>query len=453
MRRRIRTTTTTLLAFSAMIAATGCSTTSSGRHNTIDYWLWDSVQQPGYQQCADWFEEEHPDINIRITQYGWDDYWSKLTAGFIADRAPDVFTNHLGQYPQFVDLDVLRPLDGLEATSSIDDSAYAGELADLWKGQDGHRYGTPKDWDTVAYFYDAKVIEEAGITEEQLATMTWNPDDGGTFEDIVAHLTIDKNGVRGDEPGFDKNNVEVYGLASEGGGGSAYGQTQWAQYAASLEEWTTLDQNPWGNHFNYDDPEFQKTIEWYFGLAEKGYMPTFDTFGEQTGTYQQFSAGKAALSPNGSWMIASYMTVPDVELKLAPTPVGPSGERASMFNGLADSVTKLSDSPEEAAQWVAYMAGAECQNIIAEAGVVFPARTEATERSLEVRQEAGLDVSAFTVHVDEGTTQLMPVTRHAADITALMNPAFEAIYIGTAPASSLTGLNDQLNELLELTAE
>lgn len=81
-------------------------------------------------------------------------------------QAPDVFTNHLTKYAQFVDLEVLVPLDGLDATRNVNDSDYVGGLAGLWKGRDGKRYGVPKDWDTIAYFYDQKVTDAAGITRE-----------------------------------------------------------------------------------------------------------------------------------------------------------------------------------------------------------------------------------------------------------------------------------------------
>ena len=39
----------------------------------INYWLWDTNQQPSYQACADAFEKENPDIKIKITQTGWFD--------------------------------------------------------------------------------------------------------------------------------------------------------------------------------------------------------------------------------------------------------------------------------------------------------------------------------------------------------------------------------------------
>ncbi len=440
----------------AALVLTGCSTDAdqpTTPSNTINYWLWDSAQQPGYQKCADGFAQDNPGLKVNITQMGWDDYWSKLTAGFIADQAPDVFTNHLGKYAQFVDLGVLLPLDDFEATKGIDSADYQAGLGDVWVGQDGKRYGAPKDWDTVGYFYDKKLTDAGGISPEQLATMTWNPEDGGSFEKIIAHLSVDTNGRRGDEPGFDANNVKVFGLASDGSGGGNFGQTQWAPYTMSQDGWQPTDTNPWGTHFRFDDPNYQKAVAWYYGLAKKGYMPRYSTFGPGTGSYAQFAAGRAALAMNGSWMISSFSSLKNVELRMAPTPVGPSGKRATPFNGLADSITKYTHNPEGSAKWVAYMASAKCQDVIGAAGVVFPARASGTEISLATRKKAGLDVSAFTVQVDEKTTVLQPVVQNAAELTALTEPQFDALYIGSAPVSELTTMNNQINKLFEITAK
>lgn len=441
------------------LTLSGCSsssgdddTTMSSSANVIDYWLWDSAQQPGYQKCAEGFAKANPGLSVKITQMGWDDYWSKLTAGFVADQAPDVFTNHLGKYAQFVDLGVLLPLDDLDATKDINSDDFQEGLGDLWKGQDGKRYGAPKDWDTIGYFYDKLVTDAAGLTTEQLKKLTWNPDDGGTFEKAIAHLTVDVNGKRGDEPGFDKNKVKVYGLASDGAGGGNFGQTQWGAYAAS-HGWAPTDKNPWGTKFRMEDPTFQKTVAWYYGLADKGFMPKYETFGKDTGSYAQFAAGKAALAMNGSWMISSFQGMKGIDLHVAPTPIGPSGHRASPFNGLADSVTRFTDNREASAKWVAYMASDQCQNIIGASGVVFPARKKGTEISLETRKKAGLDVSAFTEHVEKGTTQQQVVIQNAADVTALMEPEFDAQFIGSHSSGDLTRLNEQLNTLLEMTAK
>jgi multiple sugar transport system substrate-binding protein len=450
-------------AAASVLLLAGCgwggadAATGGGTSGTIEYWLWDSAQQPGYQKCADAFQKENPGLRIHISQYGWDDYWSKLTAGFIADTAPDVFTDHLSKFAQFADLKVLRPLDELQATKDVQDSDYQQGLAELWKGQDGHRYGTPKDWDTISMFYDVDAIKKAGVDPASLNDLTWNPTDGGTFEKTIAHLTVDVHGKRGDEPGFDKAHVKTFGLASNGSGGGGWGQTQWSPFTGSAG-WSATDKNPWGTHFNLDQPAFQNTIKWFFGLAQKGYMPTYEEIGgaNATSSDKQIQSGTAAIALNGSWTISSFTKLTDAAGKklnvgIAPTPIGPTGKRASMFNGLADSVTTLSKQPENAAKWVKYLSGEECQDIIGQSGVVFPARPHATDLAIQYNKtQRNLDVTPFTNQVKEHTTFLFPVTSNAADITALMNPRMDAVYIGSSPVSSMTKLNDQLNNLFKV---
>jgi multiple sugar transport system substrate-binding protein len=447
-------------AAAALLLLTSCGyggESGGGGNGVISYWLWDSAQEPGYQKCADAFARQNPGLKIQLSQYGWDSYWSKLTAGFIADTAPDVFTDHLSKYAQFVDLKVLRPLDDLAPTADVQDSDYQTGLAALWKGRDGKRYGTPKDWDTIAMFYSTGALKAAGVDPATLQDLTWNPADGGTFEKLIAHLTIDRNGKRGDEPGFDKDHVKTYGLGSDGSGGGGWGQTQWSAFTGSAG-WQVTDKNPWGTHFNLDQPVLQDTLKWYFGLARKGYMPTFAEIGGNNaiGPDKQIQSGIAALALGGSWTISTFTNLTDaagkkLDIGIAPTPIGPTGKRASMFNGLADSITKQSKQPINAAKWVKFLSGEQCQDIIGRSGVVFPARPAATDLAIAYnKQERKLDVTPFTDQVKDGTTFLFPVTSNAADVAALMSPRFDSLYIGSSPVSSLTKLNDQLNNLFKV---
>lgn len=455
-RARLRRFLAALLVVPLAVLAACAGGGASGGSNVISYWLWDSSQQPGYQKCADAFAKENPGLRVAITQYGWGDYWQKLTAGFIADTAPDVFTDHLSKFAQFVDLKVLYSLDELEPTKDIQDDDFQEGLAELWKGQDGQRYGAPKDWDTIAIFYDKKKLAEAGITPAQLETLTWNRDDGGTFEKVVAHLSVDANGVRGDEPGFDKRRVKQFGWASDGSG-EGWGQTQWSPFTGSLG-WQATDKNPWGTRFNLDDPQFQKAIDWYFGLVDKGFMPSYAQRGGANGVSpdRQLQTGLAVMGFNGSWMLSSYAGMTDangkkIEVGIAPVPTGPKG-RASMFNGLADSITKQARDPIAAAKWVKFLSSAACQNIIGASGAVFPARPEATEIAVAFnKKERGMDVTPFTDLVKKKETFLFPVTNYAADILALNKPVFDAIYLRQENASALTGLNTQLDRLFEVS--
>ena len=103
----------------------GGSSVGPGGKVTLRYGLWDSVQQPVYQKCADAFERQNPKIKIKIEMHNWGDYWGGLSRGFIAETAPDVFTDHLAKYPQYVSSQVIEPL----ATDGVDFRQYLPGLA------------------------------------------------------------------------------------------------------------------------------------------------------------------------------------------------------------------------------------------------------------------------------------------------------------------------------------
>lgn len=419
---------------------------ASGTTN-VDYWLWESLQLPGYQKCADAFERVNPDIHIRITQYGWGDYWQKLTAGLVAGAGPDVFADHLTKYPKFVSRGVILPLDDFETTKDLSSSDYQPGLAELWQGQDGKQYGSPKDFDTIALFYDKDVVKKAGVSPSDMDGLTWNPDDGGTFEKMIAHLSVDRNGVRGDEDGFDAKHVATYGLGS-GGAGDTNGQTQWS-WLAGATGWDYTNKKVWGTHYNYDDPRFQASISWLFGLVDKGFMPSYQQVGTAPDVVQQLGSGQAAITPNGSWTISSYGRLKGVKLGIASVPSGPIGHPMSMYNGLGDSIISQTDAPKQSAKWVQFLGSDACQTIVGKEGVVFPARPAGTKAAVEAFAKKGFDVEPFTDLVDEGHTVLFPVTLHGAEILAIMQPVMDSVYIGSRPASSLTQANMRVNQLFE----
>lgn len=433
------------LALTVTGCATDARTTGDGR-TVIQYWMWDSTQMPGYNQCAEDFEADNPDIDVQIEQYGWDDYWTKLTAGMVAENAPDVFVDHSAQFGKFVSLGQILDLEPYIDEAGVDLDQYQEGLADLWIGPDGTgRYGLPKDWDTVGIYYNTELAEAAGYSAEDLWELEWNPDDGGTFEEFLAAMTIDENGVRGNEPGFDKDNVDVYGMGyNEAGGG--YGQVQWSAYALS-NDWTYADQNPWGTNFNYDDPRFVETIAWWRSLVEKGYMPSLAAATSGVGTTDALAAGGYASLIEGSWNARTIRELGGVETQVAPTPIGPSGQRASVFNGLSDAIWSGSPNPDEAWRWVEYLGSADCQDVMAESGVIFPAITTATDRAVEVYEEAGTDAAAFAVHVREGTTVTSPVSARWAELTSVMAPAMDSVLSFQAEPESLARANERVNAL------
>jgi len=412
---------------------------------TLRYWLWDTNQLPPYQQCADNFMAANPGITIQVEQLGWGDYWTGITTGFVSGDAPDVFTNHLAKYPEFVALGQLVDIQPLVERDGVDTSIYIEGLADLWM-RDGGRYGLPKDWDTVAVVYNAEMLAAAGVDPAQLNELTWNPEDGGTFEQMVAQLTVDANGNNGLSADFDKANVVQYGFLYPGSGGFA-GQTEWSAFAATTG-WVHAN-GTWGDEYFYNDERFIASIDWYSGLSlDKGFAPPL-TDVQGLGQLAMFQAGQGALALDGSWMIGSYLGS-EFEVGFARLPIGPEG-RKSMFNGLADSIWVGTDHQEEAWQWVKYLASEECELIVGQSGVVFPATPAGVEASLQVRADAGVDVSAFTEQaLEENGTFLFPITDFGGEIAAIMSETMDAVFLGTVePADALPAANEEINALFD----
>lgn len=428
----------TLLAlFAALVTSAALAQTQ------IDYWLWDANQQPAYQECAEVFMEENPDIQINITQQGWDDYWGGITTGMVSGTAPDVFTNHLARYPELAANGQLVDLQPLVEEDGVDTDIYFEGLAELWT-RDGARYGLPKDWDTIAVVYNQEMLDAAGITAEELNEATWNPEDGGTFENIVARLSIDENGNNGLSPDFDPNNVVQYGyLASDGA--NFNGQTQWSSFAASTG-WNFID-DLYAEEYHYDDPRFIDTIEWYVSLIEKGYAPPFDEV-SALGKNALFAAEQGALLTDGSWNIGTNLNASDFEVGFAYVPTGPEGKK-SMFNGLADSIWSGTDNQDAAWEWVKFLGSPACQNIVGAYAVVFPAIPEAVDVAVAAFEENGVNVEAFADLTEmEDATFLFPVTDYASQVSDIMQRTMESILLGQEEAATaLPRANEQINAL------
>ena len=429
----------------AAAAPTAAPAASSGETVNLDYWLWDANQLPAYQKCADNFMAKNPNIKVTITQQGWNDYWSGIQNGMIGGTAPDVFTDHLAKYPEFASKNQLVDIQPYIDRDKVDLSVYLSGLADLW-GRDGKRFGLPKDWDTIAIVYNKDMLDKAGVTVDDVSNATWNPDDGGTFAQLIAKLTLDENGKNALDPAFDKTKVAQYGLIINGAG-EGYGQTEWS-WLTNTTGWKHID-NLYATAYHYDDPRFIKTIQWYADMmAAVKVMPL--ELVTSLGGSAAFNAGKGALHSNGSWMIGDFAKNATFPFGFARLPKGPEG-RKSMFNGLADSIWIGSKHPDQAWELVKYLASADCANVVGDAGVVFPAQQSGVEKAVAAYKAKGLDVSAFTEQaLEKDGTFLFPVTDHASEISGIMTPVMQSIMLGQAKAADvLPAANVEVNALFK----
>ena len=410
----------------------------------INYWLWDSNQQPSYQACADAFEKENPDIKIKITQTGWFDYWNALNTAFVSGTAPDVFWDHLSRYPEFIDNGLLVDLAPLIARDHVPTDGYVGGLVKVW-GRDGKQYGLPKDWDTIGIVYNQAILDRAGIDPKLLWDLSWDPKDGGSFGQVLAKLSIDESGKNGLDPNFRPKAVKQYGLLLNGLS-DGLGHEEWANFAASMG-WSYCDA-PWATHFYYDDPKLVATIEWFADLSlKKGFIvPAKDA--RQAQATGLFAAQKGALALTGSWLVHWFTENCKFPIGFAPLPKGPVGRR-TVINGLADSIWINSKHQEEAWKWVKFLASPEAQKIVASYGIVFPAVPEAAEISQKRMAAKGVDVSAFVEEAKApGGTFFLPISEHSSDVVRILRANFDAIFLNAEdPAPKLEASNKEINAL------
>lgn len=415
---------TTVLA--APLAGCAAGDTSADGKQTVTWWTWDDKQAVSYQKCADAFEADNPDITVDISQYAWDDYWAKITAGFVGGNAPDSFQNHPAYYPEFADQGQLLALDDYIAADDFDLAKYSVGLSTWGEYQDGHTYGLPKDWSTLAFWYNEDLITAAGLTDADLADMTWNPEDGGTFEKVVARLTVDANGVRGDEAGFDKDNVTTYGMGTLTGGG-INGQDTWAQFAQTTG-WTLGDKDNWPTTFQYADQNYVDTANWIRGLVEKGYTPGFEQF--STGIAEQLGSGSVAMVQGGSWYLTTFQSLEGVTVKTAPSVVGPEGTRAALSGSNADSIWVGSKVKDAAWQWVSYMGTEDCQSLAGADGTFFPSIKASMDATVTALAADDVDLSAFTVQLDDGTLYESPLFSGGTEVESTVGPMAESFWTG-----------------------
>lgn len=302
------------------------SAAKKGDRISLTYCTWNENQRDSIQATIDGFESENPDITVELQITPWGEYWTKLEAAATSGNMPDIVTMHTNQIERYVNGGVLEELDDLtsyEEAFSYDN--YEQGITDLYT-YEGKHYGVPKDKDCVVLVYNKKIFDDAGVA---CPTSDWTWDD---MEKAAAALTDREKGIYG----FNAYNNE---------------QESWGNY---------LYQNGGGiidgekNVSNLDNPKSVEAMEFFMKLNEK-YSPSREMMAE-TDAVTMFATGKVAMQPIGNWQLSYFTdneTIKD-DFQIAMLPSTPSGERATISNGLALSIPKSCKNQEAAKLFVAY---------------------------------------------------------------------------------------------------
>jgi multiple sugar transport system substrate-binding protein len=167
----------------------GCQTISSQPDSNPDQvtiklsgWGSSPAENRLFQQVLRHFEAEHPTITVQFDVIA-DQYMDVMKTRLIGDAAPDVFFLEAFEAPLLMQSGVLQPLDQY-ITPAFDLADFADNLLSPFRYHN-QIYGLPKDFSTLALFYNRSALTEAGISAPP---QTW--------DDLLAdakRLTIDRN--------------------------------------------------------------------------------------------------------------------------------------------------------------------------------------------------------------------------------------------------------------------
>ncbi len=90
-----------------------------------------------------------------------DQYMDVVKTRLIGGEGPDVFYLDAFEAPAMIETGVLEPLDDY-VTDDFDINDFEKPLLDAFKGPDGKIYGFPKDYSTLALFYNKKCLKKQG---------------------------------------------------------------------------------------------------------------------------------------------------------------------------------------------------------------------------------------------------------------------------------------------------
>lgn len=312
---------------------------------TITYAIWDKNQLPGMRAMADAFEKKNPDIKVKVEVTPWDQYWTKLEAAATGGALPDVFWMHGNNFVKYASNGMLLDItDKVKSSTTVKLSNFPKGLVDGYT-LDGKNYALPKDYDTIALWYNKAMFDAAKIPYPN-ATWTWSK-----LQEVAKKLTNTSKGVYGFAAPEDAQQGYYNFIYQNGGTVISKDKTKSGFDSKATKEAIQFDVN--------------------FSLKDKS-SPTQQKFAD-TGFGAMFETGKVAMCLFGSWMVSEFKAN-DYVKKNCDVAVIPQGKvKATIYNGLGNAVAAKSPNVEQAWRFVEYMGTKEANLIQAQNGAAIPA--------------------------------------------------------------------------------
>lgn len=307
------------------------------------------------------FKQKYPNIDVQIeTVVG--DYMQKLQTEIASNTAPDIFYLDSMPAPQLMSSGVLEPLDDYIKKNNVDVNDFESSLLSAFQWQ-GKTYGLPKDFNTLALFYNKDMFKAAGINEPPK-----------TWDELKADAQkLTKNGVKGLVLSSDLARFEAF---INQNGGSVYKDGK-----------VTLNL-----------PENAQALDFYTGLITKDKVADTPQNLGAGWNGDAFAAKKAAMAIEGGWMIPFLKDkAPDLNYGIAELPAGK--QKSTMAFTVAYVMSKDSKHKDEAFKLIEFLTGKSGQQFVVDSGLALPSRKSMEEgfKAKYPERAAFIDGASYSV--------------------------------------------------------
>ena len=327
-------------------ASSGGSSGGGSGSGALQVVIWDTNQQAGIQEICDEFTAE-TGIEAKVEVKDWDSYWTLLESGASGGDLPDVFWMHSNNSQMYMKNDMLLQLDDYIANSDkIDLANYMPEITELYTWEGDKHYAIPKDYDTIALWYNKTMFDEAGLAY---------PDDTWTYDDMLEAAKA-----------LTKEDGSQYGFAlNPSNDQDTYYNFIYANDGYVVNEDHTAS--------GYDNAKTLEAMDYVAKLL--AYCPPATVMSE-TGTEVLMESGQVAMITQGSWMLAGFAQndymVENCDVAVLPYNAS-TGKRVSLCNGLGWAAAANTDRPDDCWALIEWFGSKEMQQKQAELGVTMSA--------------------------------------------------------------------------------
>jgi multiple sugar transport system substrate-binding protein len=282
------------------------------------------------------FEDQNPGILVQLEAIAGRDYYTRILTQIAAKRAPDVMNIGDDAVPSFVSTGAFLPLDECLASLDFDPGVYLPGL--LEPGTvDGQLYFLPKDYSTLAVYYNKALFDAAGVPY---------PEDGWTWDDLLATAQALTQDTDGD------GQTDIYGIQLP------------ANWTTGFEYWVaaaggSLISEDGASYVGYmDSPESIRAAQFYADLYnEYAVAPPPADLSAFGGGNSDFDTGKAAMRIFGRWPQAGMLENPNIDLGVVGTPSDAVEANILFWGGFG--IASTTEHPAEACKFLSYYAGPE----------------------------------------------------------------------------------------------